>query len=87
MSYVYLESGDQPSQRHVFRNHVVGNEDVLPRLSTVAERMGRGTVAPDNSGIFLGQYLRRSHFVLGLGLKHVDAVSRFRQEIRLVITH
>ena len=61
------------------------NPHVLPWFSTVAEGVGRRADAPDHGCLFLGEDIGRGHLVFGFGFKHIDAISRLRHEIGLIV--
>jgi hypothetical protein len=84
LALVNAELIGQTRQRHILPNGIMGNEQICPRLASVAYRVTRSVAAPLHSGVFLGQHLGIVHIIAGFGFDHIDAVRGFRHEIRLV---
>jgi hypothetical protein len=74
----------QTRQRHILPNGIMGNEQICPRLATVAHRVTRRVAASLHSGVFLGLHLDILHVIAGLGFEHEDAVCCLRHEVWLV---
>ena len=74
----------QSLQRHVLRNYVVGDERILPSFAAASGRVIAGLFAPRYRHIAFSEHSRVFHFVLRLGFEHVNAISRFGNEVGLV---
>lgn len=58
-TFICIPSGNrklahQPSKAHILSNGIMGDKNIFPGFSTVAERMGRGTGAPGDRCFFFG---------------------------------
>src|SRR5215208_2437619 len=75
----------QPFQRHVLRDHMVRNKEILPRLAVVGGTVVTCTLTPKHCCITFREHFGICHFVTSFGLKHVNRVFCFSNEVRLVL--
>jgi len=74
----------EPFESYVLRDHVVGDQEILPRLAFVILRVVTCLLAPLNGQVFFGDNFGIGHLVFRLRLQHVNCVVRFGHEVRLV---
>jgi hypothetical protein len=74
----------QAIQSDIFRDLIMGDEQVTPGLASIIQGMVRGVGAPLDGNLLLGQNDGIFHLVFGLRLEHENRLRRLGHKIRLV---